>query len=62
MPDILRQKLYHAWRGSGAFNDAAQRYDAVNLGPDIEAFIASYYAPDYALLAEARETLAGSAR
>lgn len=56
MPGAVRKMIYPLWRGSGVFADAANRYDAVDLGPEVEAFIERYYAADAALYREACET------
>jgi hypothetical protein len=53
IPRAIKKAIYPLWMNSGAFADAAQRYDAVHLGDDVERFIADYYAPDAALHAEA---------
>ncbi|MGR3378844.1 hypothetical protein [Salipiger abyssi] len=52
----VRKALYPIWTGSGLFADAKKTYGTVDLGPDVDAFIAEYYAGDEALH---REALAG---
>lgn len=54
MPHKLKRALHPLWMKSGVFADAASGYGAVELGAEVEAFIASYYAADAALLAETR--------
>ncbi|GAM04472.1 hypothetical protein [Novosphingobium sp. MBES04] len=54
LPKTLKKAIYPLWMNSAAFANAASRYDAVRLDPDVERFIADYYAPDAALYAEAQ--------
>ncbi len=53
MPRGVKEKLHPTWISSGAFADAASLYDAVDLGTEVEQFLAHYYAADAALHAEA---------
>jgi hypothetical protein len=53
IPHPLKVAIYPYWMNSRAFADASLRYDTIDLGPDIESFIAKYYAADRALHAEA---------
>lgn len=53
MPSAMKKAFYPLWMNSGAFSDAASRYDAIDLGEDVERFIAHYYAADASLYDEA---------
>lgn len=61
MPQALKRALHPLWMASGLFAPAAKGYGAVDLGADVEAFIASYYAADARLHAEAQARLAAPA-
>ena len=54
----LRQTVYPLWRNSPLFANAANSYEKVHLGPDVEQFIARFYADDARLYEEARATSA----
>ena len=54
IPRTVKKAIYPLWMNSGAFADAAKRYDAVHLGDDVERFITDHYAADAALHAEAQ--------
>lgn len=58
MPVALKRALHPLWMGSGLFDTAAKGYAAVDLGADVEAFVAGYYAADAALHAEAEANAA----
>lgn len=53
MPRAVKKALYPLWMNSGVFSDAASRYQSIDLGADIERFIADYYAGDARLYEEA---------
>lgn len=53
MPRAIKRAIYPLWMNSGAFANAAARYGEIALNPDVERFIAEYYAADAALFAEA---------
>lgn len=53
LPPALKKAIYPLWMNSGMFANAAKRYETVQLAPDVEQFLADYYAPDAALYAEA---------
>lgn len=53
LPQSLKRLVYPLWMKSGVFADAASRYATVDLGEEVEAFIAEYYAADAALYQEA---------
>ena len=53
MPSAMKKALYPLWMNSGVFSDAASRYDTIDLGEDVERFIADYYAADARLYEEA---------
>ncbi len=53
MPAGVKKAIYPFWMNSGAFASAANRYSAIDLGHDVERFIADYYAGDAALYEEA---------
>ncbi|WP_141134364.1 hypothetical protein [Jannaschia aquimarina] len=56
MPHAIKRALHPIWARSGAFADAAGGYAQVDLGSDVEDFIASYYASDQKMF---EESLAG---
>lgn len=58
LPGPVREALYPLWRKSGLFAPAAAQYDKVAFAPDVEAFIARYYAQDAALYRRALERVA----
>ncbi|WP_143535000.1 hypothetical protein [Roseivivax jejudonensis] len=65
LPRPVKAALHPLWMNSAAFTDAAQSYRDVDFGPDVEAFIADYYAADARLHSEAlrrRPTPAATAR
>lgn len=53
MPHAMKKALYPLWMNSGVFSDAASRYETIDLGGDVERFIADYYASDARLYEEA---------
>lgn len=53
MPRAVKKALYPFWMNSGIFSDAASRYRSIDLGEDVERFIADYYAGDARLYDEA---------
>jgi hypothetical protein len=53
MPRAMKKAIYPLWMNSGAFANAASRYDALDLGGEVEAFVAEYYACDALLHREA---------
>jgi hypothetical protein len=53
LPRGLKEILHPIWTRSGAFADAASAYGKVELGAEVEQFLAHYYAADAALHAEA---------
>ncbi|CDO35055.1 hypothetical protein [Novosphingobium sp. KN65.2] len=53
LPLAVKKAIYPLWMNSGLFADAAGRYEAIDLGPDVERFISDYYAADARLHAEA---------
>jgi len=53
MPRTIKRALHPIWTRSGAFADAAGGYGALDLGAEVEAFVADHYAADAALHAEA---------
>lgn len=54
MPRPVKKALHPLWMKSGVFANAASDYAKVDLGKDVEQFIADYYAADAALNAEAK--------
>jgi hypothetical protein len=48
----MKKALYPLWMNSGVFSDAAGRYRAIDLGAEVEGFIAEYYARDARLYAD----------
>lgn len=54
MPRPVRRVLHPLWTGSKVFDNAASGYGKLDLGPEVEGFIADYYAGDAALHAEAQ--------
>lgn len=55
MPKALKRALHPLWMSSGVFSNAAGEYARVDLGKDVEDFIASHYAADAALHEEAKQ-------
>lgn len=55
LPRRVRDMIHPLWVKSGLFANAASRYDASDLGSDVEAFIAGFYAPDLALYTAAKK-------
>lgn len=53
IPLPIKRAIYPLWRGSAVFDDASKRYKAIELAPQVEAFVGEYYAEDAALYAEA---------
>ncbi len=53
MPNGVKKAIYPYWTGSALFSNASQSYDKVDLGADVEAFIADYYRADFTLYEEA---------
>lgn len=53
MPHPVKRMLYPIWTGSAVFDDASSTYQGVDLGSDVETFLAHYYADDAALHNEA---------
>lgn len=53
MPVAVKRMLHPLWVGSGVFANAANIYEKVDLGTDVEAFIDRYYAVDRDLHDEA---------
>lgn len=53
MPAAVKKAIYPLWMNSGVFADAASRYQAIDLGAEVEGFIADYYACDARLYEEA---------
>jgi len=49
MPKGIKRVLHPLWMSSGVFADAAKGYAHVDLGKDVEDFLATYYAGDFAL-------------
>lgn len=60
MPRALKKALHPLWMKSGVFANAAKGYGEVNLGSDVEQFIAEHYAADAALHAEAQKNVAAA--
>lgn len=54
MPRVVKRALHPLWMKSGVFTNAASGYATVDLGSDVERFIAEHYAADRALHEEAR--------
>ena len=52
VPQSIRETVYPHWRNSKLFQSAFQRYDAVDLGAEVESFIAQHYAADFILYDE----------
>ena len=61
IPTAVKRVIYPLWRNSRVFDDASKSYGVVELGDDVEAFIASYYAADARLYDEARAAVAAPA-
>lgn len=61
LPEPVREALYPLWRRSGLFAPAASQYDEVAFAPDVETFIARYYAKDAALHRNALERVFATA-
>lgn len=55
LPRPVREVLYPLWRKSGLFAPTALQYDKVAFAPEVEAFVARYYAEDAALHRRALE-------
>lgn len=53
LPPAVRKAVYPLWMNSGVFTDAAGRYAAIDLGAQVERFVADYYACDARLYEEA---------
>lgn len=53
MPRAIKKAIYPLWMNSGVFADASNRYRSIDLGHDVERFIASYYACDARLYEDA---------
>lgn len=53
LPRPIKKAIYPLWMNSGAFANAASRYQSIALSPSVEAFIADYYGCDTALYEEA---------
>lgn len=53
MPRAMKKAIYPLWMNSGVFSDAADRYASLDLGADVERFIADFYACDARLHDEA---------
>ncbi|SFJ36987.1 sulfotransferase family 2 domain-containing protein [Jannaschia pohangensis] len=53
MPRAVKKAIYPLWTRSPVFDNARGSYAGVDLGADVEAFIADHYACDAALHAEA---------
>lgn len=58
LPGPVRRAIYPLWMKSGFFDTASAHYDKRAFSPDIEAFIARYYADDAALHRQAQEEAA----
>ena len=58
MPLPLKRAIYPLWTKSAVFANASKRYKTVDLGADVERFIADYYAADAAMYEEASKSLA----
>lgn len=54
MPRRVKRVLHPLWMESGLFDKASKAYDRVDLGPDVETFIADYYAADLGLYRESQ--------
>lgn len=54
----VRRVVHPLWQASGAFADARQSYAGVDMGAEVEAFVADYYAGDFALHEDAQAALA----
>lgn len=54
MPRAVKRRLHPIWMASGIFSNASKGYSAIDFGPEIEGFIAEYYAADADLHREAQ--------
>lgn len=62
MPRAVKKAIYPFWMNSGVFADAANRYGSIDLGHEVERFIADYYACDARLYEEATMGAQGTAQ
>lgn len=60
LPGRVREALYPLWKRSGLFEPAASQYNEIAFTPDVEAFIARYYAKDSALHKRALERVSST--
>ncbi|SDG96921.1 hypothetical protein [Alloyangia pacifica] len=58
MPHAVKRRLHPLWMASGVFSNASKGYSAIDFGPEIEGFIAEYYAADADLHREAQANAA----
>lgn len=62
MPRAMKKAIYPLWMNSGIFADAASSYASIDLGDEIERFLADYYACDARLYQEAAREANATAR